>query len=761
MRIRKKLVHFITAITLAIVLAVGQFAGAGTMVVQAMMKPGDVFTVDGIRIELTETGKLSVQGAGPLYEAPWREYLTNFPSFKILAIDWDGRITTIPDSAFAGMDIEEFSVSEHVTEIHQSAFAGSTLKRVTLGKSLKTIARGAFADTQLTSVTLPASLTKIEAHAFADTPLTSITIPASVTEIEDGAFAGCDNLEQIKVESGNKRYSSMNSNVIYDKSNDRIIAACKNSKVPQGTKIIGQSVFSQSPITTLALPCSLKTIEEHAFYGSSLTSIKIPEGVKTIGISAFENCKNLKSVYLPINIKLEDKAFAYNDNLTDIYYAGTEAAWGITSANSNYNTNSDGSTRNVTVHYNYDYTVHNWDKGVITTEPTTTKEGVKTYTCENCKETRTESIPKLEDNPKPTEPTEPTKPTSPKDTHGPNTGEGAYPFIKVINGLTQTVLFSLNEKTEAVNGLSYDKKSNTLTIKNFTGKILSINEMGDDFVIKVEGTNNLSKLWVWGYGYCGSVKLTGTGTLNIKNDSGPGIELSAENSKSQLYIDKNVKINISCGSNAIHVSESTHVTPIKFAAGVTTSSGKITTTSSYIPSMNGFTYACSKGGSSYGFWYPYGNEKDGYLINVFDASFALVDSIPWDGLSVPAKAVEKAGYTVKYSTTKVNYADIAVRKLTIKSTSVAKASIQSVKGAKKDVTVTAKKVSGAKGYQIRYATNKKMSGAKSIVSTSTSKKITGLKANTKYYIQVRAYKLDTKGKKVYGAWSAPKAVNTK
>ena len=149
------------------------------------------------------------------------------------------------------------------------------------------------------------------------------------------------------------------------------------------------------------------------------------------------------------------------------------------------------------------------------------------------------------------------------------------------------------------------------------------------------------------------------------------------------------------------------------------------------------------------------------MINVFDDSFALVDSIPWDGLSIPTKAVEKAGYTVSYSTTKVNYADIAVKKLTTNKTSVAKASVQSVKGAKKAVTVTVKKVSGAKGYQIRYSTNKKMSGAKSIVSTSTSKKITGLKANTKYYIQVRAYKIDANGKKVYGAWSAQKTVKTK
>ena len=38
---------------------------------------------------------------------------------------------------------------------------------------------------------------------------------------------------------------------------------------------------------------------------------------------------------------------------------------------------------------------HTWDEGVVTTPPTETKEGVKTYTCETCNETKTEAIAKL------------------------------------------------------------------------------------------------------------------------------------------------------------------------------------------------------------------------------------------------------------------------------------------------------------------------------------------------------------------------------
>ena len=40
-------------------------------------------------------------------------------------------------------------------------------------------------------------------------------------------------------------------------------------------------------------------------------------------------------------------------------------------------------------------TGHKWDNGVVTTQPTTGKEGVKTFTCTVCKETKTETIDKL------------------------------------------------------------------------------------------------------------------------------------------------------------------------------------------------------------------------------------------------------------------------------------------------------------------------------------------------------------------------------
>lgn len=41
---------------------------------------------------------------------------------------------------------------------------------------------------------------------------------------------------------------------------------------------------------------------------------------------------------------------------------------------------------------------HSYDEGVITTQPTTTTEGVKTFTCTRCGDTKTETVAKLPDN---------------------------------------------------------------------------------------------------------------------------------------------------------------------------------------------------------------------------------------------------------------------------------------------------------------------------------------------------------------------------
>ena len=79
---------------------------------------------------------------------------------------------------------------------------------------------------------------------------------------------------------------------------------------------------------------------------------------------------------------------------------------------------------------------------------------------------------------------------------------------------------------------------------------------------------------------------------------------------------------------------------------------------------------------------------------------------------------------------------------------------------KKSLTVKWRKVNGVKGYQLRYATNKKMKKAK-IITITKNKLVIKKLAKKKYYIQVCEYKVNSNGKKVKGKWSAKKAIKVK
>lgn len=89
----------------------------------------------------------------------------------------------------------------------------------------------------------------------------------------------------------------------------------------------------------------------------------------------------------------------------------------------------------------------------------------------------------------------------------------------------------------------------------------------------------------------------------------------------------------------------------------------------------------------------------------------------------------------------------------------AKAKKPTVSSKNKKLYVTCKTMAGVDGYKIRYSTNPSMKNA----DTELGKKVTivGLNKGKKYYVQVCAYRKDSNGKKVYGAWSDTVSVTIK
>lgn len=95
--------------------------------------------------------------------------------------------------------------------------------------------------------------------------------------------------------------------------------------------------------------------------------------------------------------------------------------------------------------------------------------------------------------------------------------------------------------------------------------------------------------------------------------------------------------------------------------------------------------------------------------------------------------------------------------LAINKPYVKKVSLKNIKGKKLKITI---KASDAKGYHIKYSTNKKLKNAKTIhiQKTSYTKK---LKKNKTYYVKVRAYNTNRNGTKVYSDWSKIKKITIK
>lgn len=95
-------------------------------------------------------------------------------------------------------------------------------------------------------------------------------------------------------------------------------------------------------------------------------------------------------------------------------------------------------------------------------------------------------------------------------------------------------------------------------------------------------------------------------------------------------------------------------------------------------------------------------------------------------------------------------------KIVVNASKVTKAT--NVKGKKAKITV--KKAASVTGYQIQYGTKKNFKGAKAVKTKATTKTLTKLTKNKKYYVRVRTYKV-VSGKTYYSSWSGSKTVTIK
>lgn len=111
-------------------------------------------------------------------------------------------------------------------------------------------------------------------------------------------------------------------------------------------------------------------------------------------------------------------------------------------------------------------------------------------------------------------------------------------------------LYNANKSVtiSTVRNISYDKKTNTLTLNGYqeAEKKIVANEMGDDFKVKVVGNNQIQGIAVWGYSYGGSLTLEGNGSLEINKNrvQGEPISLMAEEANAQFKVKQGVTLKV-------------------------------------------------------------------------------------------------------------------------------------------------------------------------------------------------------------------------
>ena len=356
---------------------------------------------------LTSFGNFKLEGE--LKKVVIQDGVTNVSNYALFCLPAATQIT-LPDSVTSigryGIalcaKLKGISLPKAVTAIGDFGLAGNSFTAVSLPDGLQTLGRGAFdACASLSGMTLPAAITAVPDKCFNDcTKLLTVDYKGEVTAIGERAFEGCKSLTK--------------------------------APIPAAVTALGNSAFNGCiALTDVTLPGGVTAVPDGCFQDcTALADMKIPGTVTSVGHNAFTGCKALKDVRCygaPPTVQPGGAAeHSFEPGIVTIHYNpdpvygwtfdtdGTWQGYKVSSKGACLHTGY-GTTENTvpatcgadgridTVCANCGDVIatevipatgaHTWDNGTVTTEPTETTPGVRTFTCAVCGQTRTEIIP--------------------------------------------------------------------------------------------------------------------------------------------------------------------------------------------------------------------------------------------------------------------------------------------------------------------------------------------------------------------------------
>ncbi len=170
------------------------------------------------------------------------------------------------------------------------------------------------------------------------------------------------------------------------------LPAATQVTLPESVTSIGRyGIAMCSKLTGLSIPKGVTGIGDFGLAGNGLTAVTLPDGLQSLGRGAFDSCASLTNTTLPAAITaVPGKCFADCTKLLNVKYAGTVTAIGDLAFESCKALTAAPIPETVT---ETGASGHKWDGGTVTTAPTETTPGVRTFTCTVCSQTRTEAIP--------------------------------------------------------------------------------------------------------------------------------------------------------------------------------------------------------------------------------------------------------------------------------------------------------------------------------------------------------------------------------